>query len=424
MKQIRYIFILLLFSGRLFAQDISGDWAGFLSVQGGKLKIVFHIRMNEGKLNTTFDSPDQNAMGLKFEETSLNGNEILMSSKALGMQYQGHVSKAVDTISGLWVQGGRKLPLVVARTTIETVKKTVNPYETDIVLKTPTGDINGTLTMPEQSQPVPVVLIIAGSGPTDRDGNSPPILRNNSNCYKMLAEDLRKMGIASVRYDKRGIAGSKAAAQKESDLRFENYVADASAWIARLSLDKHFSKIIVAGHSEGSLIGMIASGQSGVNGFISIAGSGRPAGEILKEQFGSLPKDDKDRIYGMLDKLEKGDTIGNVPKELYAFFRPSLQPYMISWFKYDPAAEIRKLKMPVLIIQGDMDIQVSVNDAELLAKAKRKASLKIIKNMNHILKDTDTKDKMEQVSKVYTDPDLPLDKTFEDEVVKFIGQVR
>jgi hypothetical protein len=78
----------------------------------------------------------------------------------------------------------------------------------------------------------------------------------------------------------------------------------------------------------------------------------------------------------------------------------------------------------VLLIQGDMDIQVSLNDAELLAKANRKASLKIIKNMNHILKDTDTKDKMEQVSKVYTNPDLPLDKTFEDEVVKFVGQVR
>ena len=81
----------------------------------------------------------------------------------------------------------------------------------------------------------------------------------------------------------------------------------------------------------------------------------------------------------MLDKLKKGDTIGNVPKELYAFFRPSLQPYMISWFRYDPPAEIKKLKMPVLIIQGDMDIQISVNDAELLAKANKKAKLRIIK---------------------------------------------
>jgi fermentation-respiration switch protein FrsA (DUF1100 family) len=169
---------------------------------------------------------------------------------------------------------------------------------------------------------------------------------------------------------------------------------------------------------------MIASGRAKVNGYISIAGSGRPAGEILREQFGSLPQEDKDRIFPMLDKLEKGDTIGNVPKELNSFFRPSIQPYLISWFRYDPTAEIKKLKIPVLILQGDMDIQVSLKDAELLSKANRKASLKIIKNMNHILKDTDIKDKMEQVSKVYTNPDLPLDKIFEDEVVKFVKQVK
>jgi pimeloyl-ACP methyl ester carboxylesterase len=316
------------------------------------------------------------------------------------------------------------LPLTVERTTAEAVKKPVNPYETDIVLKTATGDINGTLTFPGEASAVPVVLIIAGSGPTDRDGNSPPVLKNSSNCYKLLADELRKQGVASVRYDKRGIAGSKAAAQKESDLRFENYVSDASGWIDLLSLDKRFSKVIVAGHSEGSLIGIIASKQSKANGFISIAGSGRPAGEILREQFGSLPQEDKDRIFPMLDKLEKGDTIGNVPKELNSFFRPSIQPYLISWFRYDPTAEIKKLKIPVLIIQGDMDIQVSLKDAELLSKANRKATLKIIKNMNHILKDTDIKDKMEQVSKVYTNPDLPLDKIFEDEVVKFVKQVK
>ncbi|MCX6288119.1 MAG: alpha/beta hydrolase [Bacteroidetes bacterium] len=424
MKKIILLFIFLLAASGMNAQEVTGDWAGYLNVQGVKLKIVFHILRNEGKMTSTFDSPDQNAMGLKIDEASLNGSELSLNARSLGILYQGTVNKAMDTITGFWIQGGGKLPLILERTKMEVINKPVNPYESDIVLKTVSGDIMGTLTLPDKASGIPVVLIIAGSGPTDRDGNSPPALKNTSNCYKLLAEELRKNGIASVRYDKRGIAGSKSAATKESDLHIENYISDAKGWVELLVKDKRFSKIIVAGHSEGSLIGMIACNQTKANGYISISGSGRPADEILKEQFGTLPQDAKDQIFPLLDKLKKGDTIGNVPADLNSFFRPSLQPYLISWFRYDPQAEIKKLKMPVLIIQGDMDIQVSVFDAELLSKANPKAELKFIRHMNHVLKDTDTKDKMEQVTKVYTNADLPLDKNFEDEVVKFIKTVK
>ena len=165
---------------------------------------------------------------------------------------------------------------------------------------------------------------------------------------------------------------------------------------------------------------MVACEKARVNGFISISGAGKPADEILKEQFGSLPQSEKDKIFPILDKLKKGDTVSDVPKSLQAFFRPGIQPYLISWFRYDPRAEINKLIIPVLIIQGDMDIQVSVDDAELLAKGNTQARLAVIHQMNHVLKDTDTLDKTEQVNKVYTNPDLPLNNTFTDEVVKFI----
>ncbi|MCX6284284.1 MAG: alpha/beta hydrolase [Bacteroidetes bacterium] len=424
MKKIIVLFIVLLFAIVTNAQEVTGDWAGYLSVQGVKLKIVFHITRIEGKLSSTFDSPDQNAMGLKIDETSLNGNELSLNAKSFGITYQGSYNKASDSIIGFWVQGGGKMPLSVGRSKSGTLQKQANPYESGIVLTTGSGEINGTLMLPDKTSGIPLVLIIAGSGPTDRDGNSPPALKNKSNCYKYLAEDLRKNGIATLRYDKRGIAGSTATAARESDLRFENYIADAKAWIEQLQQDKRFSKIIVAGHSEGSLIGMIACRQSNASAFISIAGSGRPADEILKEQFGSLPQETKDQIFPMLEKLKKGDTIGKVPAGLNSFFRPGIQPYLISWFKYDPASEINKLKIPVLIIQGDMDIQVSMEDARLLEKADPKAEIKIIHGMNHVLKDTDTKDKMEQIEKVYTNPDLPLNKAFEDEMVKFIKEVR
>lgn len=424
MKKNIALFVLLVFTVNANSQQLIGDWAGFVEVSGVRLKIVFHLMKTAEKITATFDSPDQNAMGLKIDEVTIFGSSVVLDAKSLGIQYNGTSNSSMDTIRGFWIQGGAKLALALTREKPEVKTPKFNPHESEIILKTATGDIFGTLTLPETSKPVPVVLIIAGSGPTDRDGNSPPALKNSSNCYKMLAEILRQNGIASVRYDKRGIAESKSAGMKESDLRFENYISDADGWIKLLATDKRFSKVIVAGHSEGSLIGMIACNKAKVKGYVSIAGSGRPADEILKEQFGNLPQEMKDKVFPMLDKLKKGDTLGNVPPELGSFFRQSIQPYLISWFRYNPQTEISKLKIPVLIIQGDMDIQVSVKDAELLSRAAPKAELKLISKMNHVLKDTDTKDKMEQVTKVYTNPDLPLDKIFTDELVKYIQKVK
>ncbi len=154
--------------------------------------------------------------------------------------------------------------------------------ETDsVVLKTATGDIYGTLGVPVTKMPVPVALIIAGSGPTDRDGNN-PMMKNNS--LKFLADTLNKLGIATLRYDKRGIAASKNAMKKETDIRFNMLVDDAAALIKQLKADKRFSKVIVVGHSEGSTIGLQAASMSGADAMISIAGPGKPADKILRDQ--------------------------------------------------------------------------------------------------------------------------------------------
>ena len=147
--------------------------------------------------------------------------------------------------------------------------------ESDIILKTASGDIYGTLMTPKGIKSSPVVLFIAGSGPTDRNCNNTSGM--NTNAYQMLAEALAKKGIASLRYDKRGIAASAAALKSESDIKIENYVDDAIAWVDMLKADARFSKIYILGHSEGSLIGMLAAKQTKVDGFISLAGIGRPA---------------------------------------------------------------------------------------------------------------------------------------------------
>ena len=302
------------------------------------------------------------------------------------------------------------------------VKKDSVFSESEVILKTSTGEIYGTLAIPNNVKTSPVVLIIAGSGPTDRDGNS-PIMGLQTNAYKMLSEGLAKKGISSVRFDKRGIAKSKLAMTSESDVRFETFINDVVAWIALLKSDNRFSKIYILGHSEGSLIGMIAAEQTNTSGFISIAGAGKSADKILQEQLKTkLPPLLLDESNKILDSLKIGKTVSNVNPSLVSLYRPSVQPYMISWIKYDPAKEIGKLKIPVLIIQGTTDLQVTIDDSKLLSAANTNAKLLIIENMNHTLKESDSD--IQKNMATYNNPDLPLKEGLTDDIVNFINSTK
>jgi hypothetical protein len=302
------------------------------------------------------------------------------------------------------------------------VKKDSVFSESEVILKTSTGEIYGTLAIPNNVKTSPVVLIIAGSGPTDRDGNS-PIMGLQTNAYKMLSEGLAKKGISSVRFDKRGISKSKLAMTSESDVRFETFINDVVAWIALLKSDNRFSKIYILGHSEGSLIGMIAAEQTNTSGFISIAGAGKSADKILQEQLKTkLPPLLLDESNKILDSLKIGKTVSNVNPSLVSLYRPSVQPYMISWIKYDPAKEIGKLKIPVLIIQGTTDLQVTIDDSKLLSAANTNAKLLIIENMNHTLKESDSD--IQKNMATYNNPDLPLKEGLTDDIVNFINSTK
>jgi pimeloyl-ACP methyl ester carboxylesterase len=294
--------------------------------------------------------------------------------------------------------------------------------ERSLVLHTTSGDIFGTLKLPTSpTEAIPVVLLIAGSGPTDRNGNQPQ-MQNNS--LKMLSEALLHEGIASLSFDKRGISESRSSVKSEASLRFEDYVNDVRDWINLLAENKQFSDIIVAGHSEGALIGLIAAeNNANVAKYISIAGVGEPAANILKEQLSKQlagqPESVKDMIFSYIDKLENGETIADVPATLHVLFRPSVQPYMISWFKFNPQNEIKNLKIPVLIVQGTTDIQVSIAQAELLAAAQPNAQKVIIENMNHVLKDCEKTDMASQLA-TYNNPDFPVNKELVKSIVTFI----
>lgn len=296
------------------------------------------------------------------------------------------------------------------------------PKSEDVTLKTSTGTLSGTLVLPPFSNSaVTLVVMISGSGPTDRDGNS-LAMQGKNNSLKMLAEECAKSGVASLRFDKRGIGASKSAMIKEDDLRFEDYVNDVRAWIRRYRSDTRFGKIVVVGHSEGSLIGMIAAREETANGFVSIAGAGFPADEIIKKQVGAqpIPEGFKNDIFAKLDSVKRGLPLRDVPDMLMSLFRPSVQPYLHSWMRYNPQTEIAKLLTPSLIIQGTTDVQVGKEDAEVLAKAQKISRLAMIENMNHVLKIDRSTNIMAQMQGSYQDPVLPLAPDFVRVVVDFV----
>ena len=287
--------------------------------------------------------------------------------------------------------------------------------ETDITLTTKTGQIFGTLCLPNHFTKGPVALIIAGSGPTDRNCNS---MYTKTDAYKLLAHKLSTYNIATVRYDKRGIATSKDAGKSEADLRFDDYVNDASEWVRLLKSDPLFSKVIIIGHSEGSLIGMIAA-QKNTDSYISIAGAGQSADKIITEQLKSQPQETQDSAAIIIDSLTHGKTKVRVPMALLALFRPSVQPYIISWFKYDPQTEIKKLTILTLIVQGTDDLQIGVDDAKQLSAAAPNAKLVFIKGMNHVFRKVGNDKTANKAS--YNNPSLPIDDELVATIQSFIN---
>jgi pimeloyl-ACP methyl ester carboxylesterase len=267
---------------------------------------------------------------------------------------------------------------------------------------------------------VPVVLIIAGSGPTDRDGNNSDGGRNDS--MKRLALILAKHNIASVRYDKRGVAASRPATPDERDLSIEKYVDDAVAWAAKLKTDSRLGPLILMGHSEGALVATLAAERAGAVALISVAGTGRPVDQVVREQLQDrLPPPLLARSEQLIEEIKAGKTDNDVPEPLQVVFRPSVQPYLISLFRQNPTAAFGQLKIPTLIIQGRNDMQVGVGDAELLHKAKPDSQLAIIDGMNHVLRIVPMDIKRQLAS--YKDPQLPLASEVTDRILKFLDSI-
>ena len=291
------------------------------------------------------------------------------------------------------------------------------------------GKISATLTVPDQGSET-VVIIIAGSGPTDRDGNSLGAgLRSYS--YAMLADELVADGLAALRYDKRAIGQSQIPATDVPNLVIEDYVDDAEQ-IVRAMRDRGFKRVVLAGHSEGGLIALIAAERQRVelDGVVLLAAAGYSIDSILLTQLGAqLIPANIPLMYQaqtIIKSLKSGEQVAQerVPTALMSLFHPVVQPFLISEMQYDPRQLIARVETPVMIVSGGRDVQVSVANGEALAAAQPKAEHRIFENMCHVLKDAASSDRVQQILGEYSNSSLPLSQGLTSSVVEFINNIK
>jgi pimeloyl-ACP methyl ester carboxylesterase len=284
----------------------------------------------------------------------------------------------------------------------------------------PQGPLAGTF---EYAGPkAPVVLIIPGSGPTDRDGNN--MMGITAAPYRLLAEALAAKGVSSVRIDKRGLFGSKAAVADPNKVTIGDYSTDARSWVAAIRNLTGARCVWLLGHSEGALIALDAAQRAdGICGVILISGAGRKLSDVIREQLRSNPANAPvlDSAMAALDALDRGEHVDvtNMNPALLPLFRAQVQDFLIDAFRKDPAKLAASLAVPMMIVQGERDIQVSVADAKALAAAQPKAKLVLVPAMNHVLKDVASDDRAANIA-TYTDPSLPVDATLVDAIATFV----
>jgi pimeloyl-ACP methyl ester carboxylesterase len=276
--------------------------------------------------------------------------------------------------------------------------------------------IHTVLCQPDAHATPNLAIFIAGSGPTDLNGNQP---RLTNNSLQDLSDALVANNIATLRFDKRGVAKSSFDHFSEAELNIKQYADDVKELI-KFSFQRGFKNIYIIGHSEGSLIGLIAAQQYPIKGFVSLCGAGNSADVLLKKQLQTkLPAELYLQTESIIDSLKDGHTVQSVPPQLLILFRPSVQSYLISWFNYQPSELITHLECPTLIVQAGKDIQIDPEEGTILHKSAPNARLVHINQMNHVLK-TITGDLEENLA-AYSNPELPVNEELVQTIVGFIN---
>jgi pimeloyl-ACP methyl ester carboxylesterase len=429
MKKFTFFILIIFFTVKTLAQAAPSGYATAMTrftqfYNQGKADSIFSMFSPEMKTALPLDKFKPTTQQLKSQYGNLVKTEFVRYGESLAV-YKATFENSVFLLN-ISLNAQNKLTGLLLSPYQETPQQqgvVIDPAltESPVLIKTLTGSIPGSLVMPKNvSGKIPVVLIIADAGPTDRDGNNPKA-GIAGNTYKLLANGLGKSGIATLRYDK-CFAGSSVTTVKESQLAMEDYSDDAVSLIHLLNDDPRFSKIILFGHGEGSLVAMMASTDEPVKAFISAEGAGEQADKMLTDQMKSKTEFIAGEFKAILDSLRKGKTTPNVDPALYYIASPSKQHFLMSWCRLVPQRGIKRMKMPVLIINGSTDLQVPVDNAEKLKKAKSDAVLLIVNGMNHILKEAPADP--DQNMAAFSKPDLPLKPEVVTGIVDFINKLK
>lgn len=393
--------------------EIVGIWKGTIETPQSPLPIELNLEEASGSLSV----PVQGITNYPFESIEYKDNTVDISINLQGQLITINGTLAEDKLKGTFTQNGASFPLTLQKGEQNNHTDTDIPvtYE-NITIPVAGGELKAALQRAQNEELSPVAIIIAGSGPTDKDGNS-PMLKSDS--YKMLAEQLAAQNISTIRYDKRGVGDNIQLVDSPESLVIEVFVNDVERIIQYAKEDTSFTSIHIIGHSEGALIGTLASGKEQVDSVILLAGTGRTVDEVLLEQLSaSLPPLLLTESEKILEQIKDGKIVKSMSPELQSVFAVQSQPYLTSWIHYHPAEELKKINVPSLIIHGTTDIQVNKKDAEQLAAVAD--HIQYIEGMNHILKDAP--ENREENIATYNNPALPLNKELVPIIVEFLTE--
>ncbi|MFH0759904.1 MAG: alpha/beta fold hydrolase [Bacteroidota bacterium] len=432
MRKLRICILAVLIASSALGQDITGQWNSLLTVQGMQLRLVFHITKTDQGYSSTMDSPDQGAAGIPMTSTVFENPKLIMKMTNAGIEYEGELKDG--QITGTFKQQGMSVPLDLKREVIEKPvvnrpqepKKPYPYYSEEVTFENKQAGVNlaGTLTLPAKEGKYPVVILITGSGPQNRDeelvGHKP---------FLVLADYLTRNGIAVLRYDDRGTAQSTGDFSKATSADLASDVEAAIAYLKiRKDIDK--KKIGLMGHSEGGIIApMVASKSKDVRFIVLLAGTGIPGGQLLllqeeligkamgmsdnvllktreinKECFDMVAKSiSSDQLKADLTEYLK-KRITDFPADqkpagmsdddlLKMLVNQIANPWMQFFIKYDPVPALQKVKCPVLALNGGKDLQVPPGEnlaaiGKALEKGRnKKVTIKELPGLNHLFQE-------------------------------------
>lgn len=432
MKKILFLFIFVAMTQTFFAQDITGNWMGTLEVMGSKLRIGFNITKTDTIYTAKMDSPDQGATGLPTNRTTFIHDTLTIDAGGMGIVYSALLEG--DSLIGTFEQSGMRIPLILKRGVRDTPKRPQEPLppfpykseEVTFINKSADVELSGTLSLPDSEEVFPAVILIAGSGPNDRDEN---IVGHKP--FLVIADHLTRNGIAVLRYDKRGVEKSGGRYETATARHFADDVAAAVDFLrSRKEIDNN--NIGLVGHSEGGVIApMVASEDNEIKFIVLLAGMGVKGVDLMIAQnetlFGARNKDfeNKERVMEMVrktfdellewegteaDRVALQDILGQMWEQLpimtklslkkEVFVRNQFNAMATPWFRYfialDPAEYLQKVKCPVLAVNGEKDVQVSaVDDLAAIKHALDKGRnyryrIKAYPNLNHLFQESET----------------------------------